>query len=75
MDNKKSDTDKKLSAKEVLIQTFSLLFQIGDKKNVERAADQFEHNPRRIIIAGIIGAILFFTVCFTAMKLVLANLT
>ncbi|CAA0099313.1 Uncharacterised protein [BD1-7 clade bacterium] len=65
------DLNRKLSKGEMIREAFSLIFALQGMEKFQRAADQLEKKPFRIVIAGVISIALFMGFCFTAANLAL----
>ncbi|CAA0120801.1 Uncharacterised protein [BD1-7 clade bacterium] len=72
METETTDLDRKLTKLEMVGEAFSLIFALQGMKKFQRAADQLEHKPMRIVIAGVISIMLFMGFCYSAANLALA---
>ncbi|CAA0121348.1 Uncharacterised protein [BD1-7 clade bacterium] len=71
MQTEDKDLDRKLTKGEMIREAFSLIFALQGMEKFQRAADQLENKPFRIVIAGVISIALFMGFCFTAANLAL----
>lgn len=71
MQTDEKEVEKKLTKGEMVREAFSLIFALQGMKKFQRAADQLENKPIRIVIAGFLSIALFMGFCYTAANLAL----
>ena len=73
LETTEADVEKRLGKSEMVREAFSLIFALQGMKKFQRAADQLENKPIRIVLAGFIAIAVFIAFCLTAANLALQS--
>ncbi|HCS27748.1 MAG TPA: hypothetical protein DIW43_09855 [Spongiibacteraceae bacterium] len=60
---------------EALLQAFSLIFAVQNKKGRKRLMELAETNPMPVVFSGVISMVLFFSFCFITSQFFIHLLT